>query len=148
MYLEVLSIPAIVIATAWFSLAWLLIGLLLGRTQLGQPTGAGARRRPRQRRRSSNSNDGGSSSGAVELYVGNLSYDVGDKEIKQGFSKFGEVLSVRIIKNRTTGKSKGFGFLEISDRDAATAAIREMSGNDFQGRRIVVKEAKSRPRAR
>lgn len=82
----------------------------------------------------------------VEIYVGNLSYDIGDRDLSEAFDDFGEVLSARIIKNRLNGKSKGFGFVEMAGRSQSFAAIKALNGKDLKGRRLVVNEAKSRAR--
>ena len=86
--------------------------------------------------------------GEIELYVGNLSYDVDDKDLLTAFESYGKVVSGRIIQNRFNGKSKGYGFVEMADRDQALAAIRALNGKEIKGRRIVVNEAKSSPRER
>lgn len=113
------------VLVALFSVAWLIIGLLLG-----------------QRIKSS-----AKSSGVIELYVGNLSYDVKEKDLKREFGKFGNVKSARIIMNKFNNKSKGFGFVEMGDRSGSMEAIRALNGKDLLGRRIVVNEAKSEPRS-
>lgn len=90
---------------------------------------------------------GGESGGeGVELYVGNLNYDLKSKDINKAFEKFGKVDSVRIIKNRMNGKSKGYGFVHMANRSEARAAIKELNGADLRGRKIVVNEARSSSR--
>lgn len=97
------------------------------------------------RNRSRGSASGGSGEG-VELYVGNLSYDTTDRDLEKAFGKFGNVVSSRIIINRSNGRSKGFGFVEMIDDSAADKAIKAMHGNQLDGRKLVVNEAKSRSR--
>jgi RNA recognition motif-containing protein len=80
------------------------------------------------------------------LYVGNLAYEVSEKELNKSFAEYGELISARVIKNRFSGKSKGFGFVEIAGREEANAAVRALNGKDFKGRRIVVNEARSHSR--
>lgn len=93
---------------------------------------------------------GGSGAGAdgegVELYVGNLNYDLKSKDLNSAFEKYGKVDSVRIIKNRMNGKSKGYGFVHMVNRSEARAAIKAMNGSDLRGRKIVVNEARSNSR--
>jgi len=80
----------------------------------------------------------------VKIYVGNLSFNLSEDELKQKFEEFGSVNSVNIIKDRDTGKSKGFGFVEMAEKDAGESAINEMNGQEFEGRRIIVNEARPR----
>lgn len=84
----------------------------------------------------------------VELYVGNLPYDTSEKDLEKTFGEFGAVASIRIISNRVSGKSKGFGFIEMADQRGATAAVEAMDGHEMKGRKLVVNEAKSRTRGR
>lgn len=87
----------------------------------------------------------------MKLYVGNLSYRVSEDDFRDFFSEFGDIVSVKIITDRVTGQSKGFGFVEFADKESAENAIKERNGSDFQGRNIVVNEAKpqeERPRSR
>jgi RNA recognition motif-containing protein len=81
--------------------------------------------------------------GRVELYVGNLPYEVRSKELRKMFEEHGRVLGARIIQNKFNGKSKGFGFVEMADGGSARAACRKLNGSDIKGRKIVVNEAKS-----
>ncbi|MBN1558545.1 MAG: RNA-binding protein [Lentisphaerae bacterium] len=83
----------------------------------------------------------------MEIYVGNLPYSIKERELERAFGRYGRVDSVRIIKNKFNGKSKGFGFVEMSDHGEASEAVRALNGKDFGGRRIVVNEAKSEPRS-
>ena len=78
------------------------------------------------------------------LYVGNLSYAVTDAELNQLFSQFGKVDSARVITDRDTGRSKGFGFVEMGDDAEAEAAINAMNGKEDHGRTLTVNEAKPR----
>lgn len=85
---------------------------------------------------------------SMKLYVGNLSYDVTDAELTELFSPFGVVESAKVISDRFTGQSKGFGFVEMSSRSEGERAIREMGGKDFKGRPLTVNEARPQaPRA-
>jgi RNA recognition motif-containing protein len=76
------------------------------------------------------------------LYVGNLSYDVDSSALQDLFSAHGSVTSAQVITDRDTGRSKGFGFVEMSSEDEAQAAIAAMSGKDHGGRALTVNEAK------
>ena len=80
----------------------------------------------------------------MNIYVGNLSYRMDDKELEAVFSKFGVVKSAKVIMDRETGKSKGFGFIEMEDSAAGTKAIEALNGNDCEGRTLRVNEAKPR----
>lgn len=78
----------------------------------------------------------------MNLYVGNLSYDTHDSDLEQAFAAFGSVDSARVIMDRDTNRSKGFGFVEMGDDAAAADAISSLDGTDLQGRTIKVNEAK------
>ena len=78
------------------------------------------------------------------LYVGNLDYEVGSSELEAMVSDHGTVESAEVIIDRSTGQSKGFGFVEMSTEEEAQAAIAALDGKDFQGRAIAVKEARPR----
>ena len=77
-----------------------------------------------------------------KLYVGNLPYSVRDESLQQAFSQFGEVRSAKVMTDRDTGRSKGFGFVEMGSDAEAQAAIRGMNGQPLEGRAIVVNEAR------
>jgi RNA recognition motif-containing protein len=83
-----------------------------------------------------------------KLYVGNLSYDVSSADLDQMFAAHGTVESADVIIDRDTGRSKGFGFVEMSSDDEAQAAISALDGKDHGGRVIKVNEAKPRKPAR
>jgi len=77
-----------------------------------------------------------------KLYVGNLSYSVNDESLQQNFSEFGTVTSAKVMMDRDSGRSKGFGFVEMSSDAEAQAAIRGMNGKNIDGRDMVVNEAR------
>jgi len=79
-----------------------------------------------------------------KLYVGNLSYNVGSSDLDQLFAQFGTVQSAEVIMDRTTGRSKGFGFVEMGSDQEAQAAISALNGQDQGGRALTVNEAKPR----
>jgi RNA recognition motif-containing protein len=78
------------------------------------------------------------------IYVGNLSYDATEGDVRQAFEEFGMVSAVNIIKDRETGRSRGFAFVEMPDPSAAQQAIERINQAEIAGRRVVVNE--SRPR--
>ena len=77
-----------------------------------------------------------------KLYVGNLPYSFGDSDMEQAFSQFGTVSSAKVMMERDTGRSKGFGFVEMGSDAEAQAAIQGMNGKDHGGRGLVVNEAR------
>ena len=79
-----------------------------------------------------------------KLYVGNLSYEVDSSELEQLFSQHGQVVSAQIINDRDTGRSKGFGFVEMGSDDEAQAAIAALNGQEHGGRALTVNEARPR----
>jgi len=79
---------------------------------------------------------------SVQIYAGNLSYGMADESLKDLFSQFGEVTSAKIIRYRDTGRSKGFGFIEMAKSEDADNAIQGLNGTDVDGRRIQVNYAK------
>ena len=81
---------------------------------------------------------------AKKLYVGNLSYDVTSSSLEELFSQFGQVRSAQVIQDRDTGRSKGFGFVEMADENAARDAINGLHEKDHGGRPLTVNEAKPR----
>ncbi len=80
----------------------------------------------------------------MNLYVGNLPYRITEDQLKAAFEEFGGVSSCTIIKDKVTGQSKGFGFLEMPESSEAEAAISNLNGRDLMGRKINVNEAKPR----
>ena len=82
----------------------------------------------------------------MDIYVGNLAYKTTDDDLRTLFSSHGEVTSARVVTDRVSGQSKGFGFVEMPDRDAAQKAIDAINGQDFQGRKLRVNESQPKPR--
>jgi RNA recognition motif-containing protein len=80
----------------------------------------------------------------MNLYVGNLSYNTNENELRDLFAAYGEVESAKIITDRDTGRSKGFGFVEMSERGDGEKAASELNGREIGGRQIKVNEAKPR----
>ncbi|UCD64013.1 MAG: RNA-binding protein [Candidatus Zixiibacteriota bacterium] len=81
----------------------------------------------------------------MNIYVGNLSYDTTEEELRQAFEDFGEVTSVSVIKDKYTGRSRGFGFVEMASQEAGEAAIAGLNEKELGGRKLNVNQA--RPRA-
>lgn len=78
----------------------------------------------------------------MNIYVSNLSFNIQDEDLNQFFSEYGEVTSAKVINDKFTGKSRGFGFVEMPDQAAALKAIAELDGGSVDGRTIRVVEAK------
>lgn len=79
---------------------------------------------------------------ATKLFVGSLSYSVNDDQLNEAFAQFGTVVSAKVIVDRETGRSKGFGFVEMSSDEEAQAAVKGMDGKDIGGRQVAVSEAR------
>jgi RNA recognition motif-containing protein len=80
----------------------------------------------------------------MNIYVGNLSYDATDEDLRETFSPFGEVSSASVIQDRESGRSRGFGFVEMPNSSEAQAAINALNGADLHGRSLRVNEARPR----
>lgn len=85
---------------------------------------------------------------AKKLYVGNLSYNTHDEDLREAFAKFGEVLSATLIVDQTNGRSKGFGFVEMATNEDAEKAIATLNGTSFMDRTITVNEARPKTDSR
>lgn len=81
-----------------------------------------------------------------KLYVGNISWGMNEDSLNEAFSSFGEVKSVKIITDRDTGRSKGFGFVEMANADEAQTVISNLDGKDMDGRPLKVNVAQDKPR--
>jgi RNA recognition motif-containing protein len=80
----------------------------------------------------------------MNIYVGNLSFDTTEEDLRQAFEAFGQVTSANIISDKITGRSRGFGFVEMPAKEQAQAAIAEMNGKEIKGRAANVNEARPR----
>ncbi|KMQ51791.1 RNA-binding protein [Chitinispirillum alkaliphilum] len=80
----------------------------------------------------------------MNIYVGNLSYDSTEEEIRELFGQYGEVSSVSLITDKYTGRAKGFGFVEMPNNDQAQQAVQSLSNQEVKGRKITVNEARPR----
>lgn len=81
----------------------------------------------------------------MNIYVGNLAYEVTAEDLRQAFSEFGQVDSAAVIKDKVSGKSRGFGFVEMADAAEGEAAIAGLNGRDLKGRALRVNEARPKP---
>ena len=81
----------------------------------------------------------------MRIYVGNLSYSITDQELEEAFSPFGQVESAQVVTDRDSGRSKGFGFVEMGEQEEAEAAIAALNGKELSGRALTVNEARPRP---
>ena len=81
----------------------------------------------------------------MNIYVGNLSWNLKDQDLSNLFASYGEVVSAKIVTDKFTNRSKGFGFVEMSDDTAAQAAIAALNGSEVDGRNIVVNESRPKP---
>ena len=82
---------------------------------------------------------------ALNIFVGNLPYSTTGEDLRQAFSAYGEVKSANVIMDRDTGRSRGFGFVEMDNSQEAQAAIQGLNGSDLDGRQLTVNEARPRP---
>lgn len=78
----------------------------------------------------------------MNIYVGNLSYEVTSKDLENTFAPFGNLVSAKVVTDRDSGRSKGFGFVEYESKDAGQKAIEELNGRELKGRAITVNEAR------
>ena len=84
----------------------------------------------------------------MNIYVGSLSFDVSEDELRQAFEEYGQVESVKIIKDRYTGESRGFAFVEMPAKKEAVSAINGLNGKELKGRNLAVNEARPRSEGR
>jgi RNA recognition motif-containing protein len=80
----------------------------------------------------------------MNIYVGNLPFDAQDRDLRSLFAEYGTIDSASVVTDRDTGRSRGFGFVELADRDQARRAIEQLNGHDLNGRQLTVNEAKPR----
>lgn len=82
----------------------------------------------------------------MNIYVGNLSYGMSEDELREAFAAYGDVSSVKILTDRETGRSRGFGFVEMPNQSEGEAAITQLNGKELSGRTLRVNEARPRER--
>jgi RNA recognition motif-containing protein len=80
----------------------------------------------------------------MNIYVGNLSYDMSEEALREAFAEYGDVSSAKILSDRETGRSRGFGFVEMPNQSEGEAAIAQLNGKDIGGRALRVNEARPR----
>ena len=83
----------------------------------------------------------------MNIYVGNLDFKVDERDLEEVFTEYGNVSSSKVIMDKFTGRSKGFGFVEMENQDEANKAIQELDGATFENRKITVNEAKPRKKS-
>ena len=81
----------------------------------------------------------------MNMYVGNLPFDVNDEELRAAFEAFGQVVSATVIKDKYSGDSRGFAFVEMSSKEESQAAIDGLNGKELKGRKLTISEARPRP---
>ena len=81
---------------------------------------------------------------SMKLYVGNLAFQTSDEDLQQLFAQLGTVESASVVEDRETGRSRGFGFVEMTNREEGEAAIQQLNGKEFNGRNLTVNEARPR----
>lgn len=84
----------------------------------------------------------------MNIYVGNLAYDITEDELREAFEAFGQVTSVNIIKDKYSGRSRGFGFVEMASKEESQAAIDGLNGKEMKEQALRVNEARPRPEGR
>ena len=132
-----------VIATAVFSLLWFIVGIAVG-IEVGRRRLAPVKASPGSKVRRPKPEGGRSK--RFEMYVGNLPYDAKERQVSDLFRDHVKVVSVRIIKNRGNGRSKGYGFVEVKTDKHPDAVIKTLGGMEMGGRKLVINEAKSKSR--
>lgn len=80
----------------------------------------------------------------MNIYVGNLPYNSTEEALKEAFEAYGETVSVKLVKDHVTGRSRGFAFVEMASKEAGKKAVAELDGRDFNGRNLKVNEARPR----
>ncbi len=128
--------PALIVILVLAGVLGLAIGFAVAK-RLSSPVKSG-----RASRKASSAPMGDGS--CVEIYVGNLSYDMTEAHMRKEFERFGVVKSARIITNRFNSKSKGYGFIEMPNRPEAEAAVKALHDRDILGRKLRVNEAKNK----
>ena len=121
----------------------LIVGFFLGRLSCRKGKAAQPRKTPRPRREPRPETRIPIPAGSVEIYVGNLSYELTEAQLRETFEAFGKVDSARVVTNRFNDKSKGFGFVVMPNRAEAEAAIAALNDKEILGRKMRVNEAKN-----
>jgi RNA recognition motif-containing protein len=116
------------------------VGIIVGKSGSAKPAAKAGPGKPSNRAPKKPSGDG------IELYVGNLSYDIDDAMLKAEFDSYGTVVSARVIKNKYNNRSRGYGFVEMSNEKEANKAVKATHGKEVLGRKLVVNIARSSSR--
>ena len=140
-------VPTLVVAFASF-LAGMLVELAVGRLLSGggsaKPSRGGAQKmRQPQDAGKFEKRHPAPADGSIEIYVGNLSYEMPEDALRKEFEAYGKVNSARVVMNRFTNRSKGFGFVHMPNRAEADAAVKALDGKELFGRRIRCNEARN-----
>ena len=141
---------AVTVAVAAFLLG-MAVAFLLGKVfcRCGRAASGGQQRRAQQQRKGEErpfekrKPHPAPADGSVEIYVGNLSYELTEDQLREEFEAYGKVNSARLITNRFNGKSKGFGFVQMPDRAEAERAVAALNDKEIMGRRMKCNEAKN-----
>ncbi len=141
--------PHAIVALAGTAVVGFLAGFFVGRRGKGGKKGPAPKKQNQQPRRQARPPEPRTPipAGSVEIYVGNLSYDMTEPELRETFEAFGKVDSARVVTNRFNNKSKGFGFVVMPNRPEAEKAIAEMSAKEVKGRKMRVNEAQNTVKA-
>ena len=124
-------------------IAAVIVGFLLGRLSCRKGKADQSRKTPRPRREPRPETRIPIPAGSVEIYVGNLSYELTEAQLRETFEAFGKVDTARVVTNRFNDKSKGFGFVVMPNRAEAEAAIAALNDKEILGRKMRVNEAKN-----
>jgi len=140
--LRKLIVDNLALALVVVSMLWLVVGIVLGgllpRRQKAAKVSVRDNAEGRGERQPSQ----------YELYVGNLPYEMSDADLKKLIDPFGDVVSARIITNRISGSSKGYGFVKMSSAEDVRKTVSSLNNKELDGRRIAVSEARTHPRGR
>ena len=141
--------PAIILAVAAFVLGMIAMCLLCklfcpcGKKSCKKPEKAPVAKKGEEKPFEKRKPHPAPADGSVEIYVGNLSYDMTEDQLREAFAAYGKVNSARLITNKFNGKSKGFGFVQMPDRAEAEKAIAALNDKDILGRKMKCNEAKN-----
>ena len=141
--------PAIILAVAAFVLGVVCMCIVCkvfgscGKTACGKSIGKASSRKAEEKPFEKRKPHPAPADGSIEIYVGNLSYDMTEDQLRAEFEAFGKVNSTRLVMNRFNGKSKGFGFIQMPNRDEAERACAAINDKEIMGRRVKCNEAKN-----
>ncbi len=147
LFSEELLVPSLILAFASF-LAGLIVELVVAKLAGGKPSNGGqGQKQPSNQKQAKGERfekrHPAPADGSIEIYVGNLSYDLTEDQLRSEFEAYGKVNSARIITNRFNNKSKGFGFVHMPNRAEADAAVKALNDKDILGRKLKCNEARN-----